>query len=576
VVAAVLGSAALANVQVPVVHWQLVGKIPARGRSAQALVVDPQSGTLYVGMEHGLYVSRDGGVNWESLVSAGVPISSSVLAFDAKQSVLFGTDGHTLFRMASDNSWQVFTVSATNDARLLSAQGRRAIWGLAADDLRGVLYVGTLQELLRSFDGGETWEWESSLPTEGQTLALDEMQGDMYVAALANNELYRSRDGGKTWFSQTGTSVDMPAAYLTAWDQWAVMGRWIDGDLFWAAESMQGLWKLPRAILESQNCLVRPLSGANAELLCAWGLMLLRSDVQVMPLPWLALRLWIWQFTTWLAANGSLAAMSLIALLGLLLAAALGRTYVKVSRPWGVPWWVAWFAPDRVAHYAHPAALEKAWPVWEKRVRAELARFDDVIPADLVDIPALLRHYALQRYALQNAPGEWLDVRPAHLRLPEAARLRLWREATRWSRDNRPELEDPAGRGANAQAKLLAEALGVNLGDPQVLAGGRVYLAEARALPGVALAHLHLIVLEAAWLETVKVLADRLQKSPEDFALLVISESEAGAAELRQAMVYFPTVTNFVVLGHDEVTRLLLAREPRQLLADLILRPTSG
>lgn len=568
-VVGVVAGAALANAAVPKVHWEFLGKIPAAGGSAQALVLDPLSQALYVGVQRGLFMSLDGGVTWQPLKAEGGAIASRVLAYDAKQSALFGSDGYQIFRLTGDK-WRVFTVSAQNNTRSMSAQGRPAIWGLVADEQRNALYVGAVQEFLRSADGGETWEWEGTLPAEGQAVALDELQGDVYVASATSEAVYGSRDGGRIWFHVAQDSVGIPLAYATSWDQWGVMTRWIDDKLVWTAESMQGLWELPRAMVEAQNCVVRPLRGAGADLVCAWGLQLMRSDLQSMPLPWLAFRLWVWQLTAWLGAHLGWTAGGLAIVIGLTLLLATAHTVLTISRRWGVPVWAAWFAQGRVEQYARPAALAAAWPDWERQVRAELAGYGDVRPVDLVDIPAPFRGYALRRYAGAVAPREWLEAGPAWLRLRPEAHLPGGTEALRGRGAALIEGDELAGGAAEALAQRLAEALGISVGRPRVLAGARVYLAEAVTLPGCAPSHLNLMILEAAWVETVKTLAGLLQKSPDDLALLVLPEGEAGAMELRQALTKLLRAPHFVVVGPDELARLLLAREPCQVLADLI------
>ena len=47
------------------------------------------------------------------------------------------------------------------------------------------------------------------------------------------------------------------------------------------------------------------------------------------------------------------------------------------------------------------------------------------------------------------------------------------------------------------------------------------------------------------------------------------------ASGLYQAMAYLLPAKNFVVLDQDGPYRLLIAREPRQALAQLILRPAA-
>jgi hypothetical protein len=400
----------------------------------------------------------------------------------------------------------------------------------------------------------------------------------VYVAALAKGELYRSHDGGRTWASLAQDSVAIPLAYLTEWDKWGAMGHWIDGSLFWTAENMQGLWTLPRTMLDAQNCAVRAPSGRQAQLLCAWGLMAVRSDLQTMPLPWLALRLWVWQATTWLRGTAGAAELGVTIAVGLALAAFAGWTYAKVARPWGMPLWAAWFAPARVERFARPGALEAAWPAWEKQVRAELAEFDDVRPVDLVDIPATFRSYALRRYAEVVAPQEWLEASRGRLRVLPQARTCAWRDAAHAAHaahaghagpGSVAERDGQAGPAADARAPVLAEALRVNSGAAQVVPGARIYLTEPLALAGAAPGRVQLMFLEAAWVETFRALVSVQQRNPDDLALLVLPPDIAKTAELCQALVRSLRSGSFIVLGGDEVARLLLAREPRQVLAQL-------
>ncbi len=557
----------VANAQLPVAVPQPVSVIPGGGLAAHSLALDPPSDRLYVGTDNGLFLSRDGGLAWAPLEV--MSLSPSALAVDAKSAGVFGVNGQQLFYWAPDR-WQLFNLAAQTAGSVSAPRFWLTIWGLAIDARQGLLYVGSQNHILRSRDSGATWESVGSLPADCQALVADEKQRAVYAVALMRDELYLSRDGGRSWLNLADGLAGLSLGDLTAWNRWGALGRWSDGSLIWVTDGSQGVWKLPGAILDARRCAVRPRSGSQTELLCAWGFTLLRMDLQTMPLPWVVVRLWVWQLTLWLTGHLPLIGGGLASVLCLGLALTLLGTYINVTRPWGLPLWAAWLTPRQPERYAPPAKLEAAWPAWERCVRAELAGFGEVRMVDLVDIPAPFRRYALERYTRDLAPREWLEARPACLRLRPEAPAQRWRKVRLAQRLPASDWEDAGAPAVEPQAKLFAETLGVNLGAARSLAGAEVYLSDAFALPGAAPVHLQLIWLEAAWVGTVEGLADLLHRSPDDIILLVLPPGETGAAELRQALIKSLRVGNLVMLCQDELARVLLAREPRRVLADLM------
>jgi ligand-binding sensor domain-containing protein len=557
------------------------------GKNIRVLVAGGR-GQLYAGTEQGLYRSDDEGQAWESINQGLSDQSILALAGDLGHNGLYAGTREGAFRLAGGGRWEKLAPEAEvvpisllspgvgeNEVlgsgigqayrfgqlyqispRAMSPIGGSfgsPIWGLAVDQRHRTLYVAASLELDRSVDGGRTWHLVRYLPKPGHALALDERRDVLYATDFLDT--FSSIDGGQTWQNRPGTSIGVPPDYLWAWDQRGAVGRGLNGSLLWTAEGMHALWEFPATFMTPQPCVWADLrSGLRVVWQCGQGATVLQSELETMPLPWLALRLWVWALSRWLMVHALLSAAGVIVVLLGAWGWALLRTYQTGSRPFGVPLRVAVLTPWRQADHVQPAALEAAWPAWEQAVRAEVVRYGEARPEDLVAIPAPFRCYALKRYAVLNAGYERLAVRPGRVRLSDGEHIGRWHAAEGMT---------------DKQARLFAETLGTTLGEAHDQGWARLYLTEVLDLPGQVVASARLVWLTEAWVgtHTVAGLQELLQKEGETWTLIVVASADGEADVLQQALARLAPAGHFLVLNQDTVAKLLLARDPLRRLA---------
>lgn len=157
---------------------------------------DARSVYAYV-VGHGLFWSGDGGESWEQRAGPGqLPQdlfglaavgegTATVVTVGPESGMLRSVDGGaTLSRVASEPAWAV-TVDPGEP---------QVVWAIAGAGL------------MRSGDGGETWETASTLPgVEGQPLALAVGGEAIWLIAEEPRALYRSVDGGDSWDRVVGS-----------------------------------------------------------------------------------------------------------------------------------------------------------------------------------------------------------------------------------------------------------------------------------------------------------------------------------------------------------------------------------
>lgn len=153
----------------------------------------------------GLLVSRDGGRTWQAVALKG----------DADFHALTYTprDGGQLYGWSAAGLTGLHRISvATWKAERLAARGLSSVTSLAASpDPAGPLLAGTTTGLLRSRDGGGTWERVAAIPAEAPVFAVGYHLSDARVvyAYVRRSDLglVRSGDGGATW-ERTGLAFD--------------------------------------------------------------------------------------------------------------------------------------------------------------------------------------------------------------------------------------------------------------------------------------------------------------------------------------------------------------------------------
>jgi photosystem II stability/assembly factor-like uncharacterized protein len=179
----------------------------------QVAVHPRSSGTVFAATASGIYRTANGGASWHR-VSQGLPRSygATLIAFDpSRESRLFawiqqvGIDAAEGVLVRSDDggtTWQRLSNGPQQGDRIQS---------LAVDPRQPrTLYAGTNRAVYKSVNGGGTWK-PTALTTAGFIWSLRMHLGLGDVYAGTDRGLFRSHDGGATWmrYSQglEGTQV---------------------------------------------------------------------------------------------------------------------------------------------------------------------------------------------------------------------------------------------------------------------------------------------------------------------------------------------------------------------------------
>ncbi len=173
------------------------------GGTVSALAVDPEDGnTVYAGTrEAGVYRSANGGRTWQP---AGLDGGILLLTVDPGTRAVYavaGTLSITLYRSEDGGaSW----VSLADG---LTAAGQSPfVLSLAPSITAGTLYaigndtVKSEQDVLKSTDGGDSWQSVSKFPAGVSPLGVYADPTDpRYIYAGTTGGVYTSADGGATW-----------------------------------------------------------------------------------------------------------------------------------------------------------------------------------------------------------------------------------------------------------------------------------------------------------------------------------------------------------------------------------------
>ena len=170
--------------------WQAVPRLKNLNVSGIATV----PGRAYVSTEAGLYVSEDSGSTWR-LSDSGLPLRSQVtlVATHPKDySLVYLTlDAAPLDLFRSRDSGQTWS--------LLHRFGNAVSIIAPSPSNASLLYAVTDSAILRSGDGGETWQ-EFPFPRQETIFSLAPHPAASDTLYLGTNQgSYRSLDGGRTW-----------------------------------------------------------------------------------------------------------------------------------------------------------------------------------------------------------------------------------------------------------------------------------------------------------------------------------------------------------------------------------------
>ncbi len=508
----------------------------------------------------------------------------SLLLYQSETLYAVTTDGNVFRTAVSDDD----TISGANWEQISDALPKESDLALGVDVGSGMLYASTPDEtLLYSDDGGYSW-WNIAQPPEVNLSPLA-AQSPLTVTSGQDSPTSTFTSPISPTQPQENLQVTTPASathplrnLFSTEHNYGVTVRGPEGNLVWAVYGGGDFWARQVARLSLPHATVLQLSGGGVKLLMAQGTTLYQTELEVgyrqTYLAWFALRAQVAKITIWLAGNyGWLGAalVSIIVLTG-------ASTYANLAHPFGLPPWATLLARRRLDTYARPSALETAWPDWEQVVRAQLLRFGDASVADLRGIPGPFRHYALRRYVQTHAPVQALQAQPGKVQLLTGDRQPRWHNA--WitaarSIGARAGISATGREAIDKLADVLAETLGLTLGQARDFEAARACLVEAPALRLRLPPRFPLVFVADPQpsARTVQMLVDAVAVLRETgyFALVAPLEPLARqvdvAAELRQAIDRSPHVQDFIVLSRDDVLDILIARRPTQALVQNIL-----
>jgi len=153
-----------------------------------------ENGAILAGTGQGIFISREGGLRWESFSEGLPPVRVQSIVVNKQNTLFIGTQGEGVYkRKAGGEAWELLTRGFS--FRGLEERITRALV-LGPDE---VLYAGTMSAgIFRSEDEGAHWQSASfGLPNLSiRTLAAD---GKGILYAGTGEGIYYSEDGGGNW-----------------------------------------------------------------------------------------------------------------------------------------------------------------------------------------------------------------------------------------------------------------------------------------------------------------------------------------------------------------------------------------
>ncbi len=227
--------------------WQRAGEHPHElGRSAQALAVDPvDEDHLFLAIRESLYISPDGGVNWDRRVLANEVFDVALDPGDSRTvyAVGYRLDGPGIGSPGSPAVTAFTWVGRSEDGgetwkTLGEGSEDRAFEIVRVAPWDSTLIFAGQPGLERSADGGETWQ--TVLDTEGpervlvEDLAFQDTEDGVMLVAAGSRGVLRSLDGGLSFFE---SNSGLPDARATA-----ISSSPVEQDSFYVATS-EGIFR---------------------------------------------------------------------------------------------------------------------------------------------------------------------------------------------------------------------------------------------------------------------------------------------------------------------------------------------
>ncbi|MBI3963590.1 MAG: hypothetical protein HY341_01180 [Candidatus Kerfeldbacteria bacterium] len=169
--------------------------------SIMRLTFDPtKPGTLYAGTRGaGLYRSSDRGATWQQI---GPASDATVPAYSVSPTV-----PDTMFSIISPSAYRSWDGGATWERMYIDARGQ-TLTDVIIDPLAaGQVYLTTNKgEILRSQDGGETWNVHARLAVGITSLHINPVDSRVQYAVSAR-QIFKTTDAWQTWEDLQSTSL---------------------------------------------------------------------------------------------------------------------------------------------------------------------------------------------------------------------------------------------------------------------------------------------------------------------------------------------------------------------------------
>ena len=176
------------------VTWQ---QVPAlRGLQVRAIAFfRGNRQVLAAGTDHGVFRSRDGGIEWTPISPADNPELQPIvsIAFDPKDgAVLYAGTPHLPWKSEDDGqTWHSVYSGMIDDSDIFSI--------LVDRNRRQRVFAGACSGIFRSLNGGSTWTRGSPVASGRTYVIVQDPQYENVLFAGAADGMMRSADGGDTW-----------------------------------------------------------------------------------------------------------------------------------------------------------------------------------------------------------------------------------------------------------------------------------------------------------------------------------------------------------------------------------------